>query len=404
MSLQQRTVGPVPENTARVAHAAFAAGNPYVRMRDEFGSIFADEDFAGLFAARGRPAEAPWRLALVTVFQFAEGLSDRQAAEAVRARIDWKYALSLPLDDAGFDHTVLSEFRGRLVDGGAEHLLLDRLLERFRDRGLLKARGRQRTDSTHVLTAVRALSRLELVRETVRHALDVLAALAPSWLRSHASGDWVARYRGRSDAYRLPRGKDAQRALAEEIGADGAALLAAASAPDAPPGLRAVLAVDTLRVWVQNYLAAADGLRWRTVEDGIPKAAQFVSSPHDRDARLARKRTTAWVGYKAHLTETCDDDAPSVVTHVATTPASTDDGAVTPRVHRGLAAAGLLPRVHLVDTGFLDAELLVLSQQEYGVDLLGPTRREPRWRARAASGFGVDAFAVDWERRRATCP
>ena len=181
MSLHPRRPDPIPDDTARIARAAFPAGNLYLRMRDALDVLYQDEGLGRLFPVHGQPAEAPWRLALVTLFQFAEGLSDRQAADAVRGRIDWKYALSLELTDPGFDHTVLSEFRSRLVEGRAEHLLLDRLLDRFRGLGLLKAHGRQRTDSTHVLAAVRALNRLELVRETLRHALDVLATIAPAW-------------------------------------------------------------------------------------------------------------------------------------------------------------------------------------------------------------------------------
>jgi transposase len=150
MTLRPRPVPPVPVETARVARAAFPGGNLYVQMRDELDAIFDDAQFSSLFPVRGRPAEAPSRLALVTIFQFAENLSDRQAADAVRARIDWKYALSLELTDRGFDHTVLSEFRTRLLDGGAESLPLDGLLARCREQGLLKARGRQRTDSTRV--------------------------------------------------------------------------------------------------------------------------------------------------------------------------------------------------------------------------------------------------------------
>src|SRR5215207_10941698 len=138
MSLHGRKPDPIPEETARVARAAFPGGNLYVRMREAFDSIYSDEDFADLFPTRGQPAEAPWRLALVTIFQFAEHLSDRAAADAVRGRIDWKYALSLELTDAGFDHTVLSEFRTRLVEGDAEPLLLDLLLRRFRELALLK--------------------------------------------------------------------------------------------------------------------------------------------------------------------------------------------------------------------------------------------------------------------------
>ncbi len=150
MSLRPQQPEPVPDETARVARAAFPTGNLYLQMRDALDVVYADADFLHLFPDHGKPAYAPWRLALATLFQFAEHLPDRQAADAVRGRIDWKYALSLDLTDPGFDHTVLSEFRSRLVDGGAESLLFDLLLDQFRQRGLLKARGRQRTDSTHV--------------------------------------------------------------------------------------------------------------------------------------------------------------------------------------------------------------------------------------------------------------
>src|SRR5215203_6164369 len=179
MSLQPHLLPSVPAATVRVANAAFPKGNRYMTMRDKLGVFYTDQDFASLYPTQGQPAETPWRLALVLVFQFMEGLSDRQAADAVRSRIDWKYALSLELNDPGFDASVLSEFRSRLIEGGQEMFLLDAMLRHFQQLDLLKARGRQRTDSTHVLAAVRALNRLELVREAMRHALDVLAEVAP---------------------------------------------------------------------------------------------------------------------------------------------------------------------------------------------------------------------------------
>jgi transposase len=130
MSLQPKTVDLVPEQTARIARAAFPKGNLYIRMRDAFGTFFTDEQFADLFPTRGQAAQEPWRLALVTVMQFAEGLSDRQAAEAVRSRIDWKYALSLELEDAGFHSSVLCEFRTRLVERNAQARLLETMLSK----------------------------------------------------------------------------------------------------------------------------------------------------------------------------------------------------------------------------------------------------------------------------------
>src|SRR5258707_9191686 len=213
MSLKPQAICPVPQETVRVAQAAYPKGNLYIQMRDVLGSIYTDEDFADLFPKEGQPTEAPWRLALVTVMQFVENLSDRQAADAVRGRLDWKYLLGLELTDPGFDASVLSEFRTRLIDQHAEERLLEKMLTLFQQKGWLKARGRQRTDSTHVLAKIRALNRLLCVWETMRAALNSLAIVAPSWLRTHSSSDWVERYGPRSEDSRLPAGEKERRAL-----------------------------------------------------------------------------------------------------------------------------------------------------------------------------------------------
>jgi len=237
MSLRSPLFYCLPDETARVARAAFPRGNPYLRMYDTLGPLFASPDFADLYPEEGQPAVDPALLALVTIFQFVEGLPDRQAADAVRGRIDWKYALCLPLDDEGFDASVLSEFRARLIAGGAERRLFATLLERLKDEALVKPRGRQRTDSTHVLAAIQVLSRLECMGEMLRHALDTLARVAPDWLRAWVPAAWFDRYGQRFQDYRLPQGKAARTALAEEIGADGRQLLAAVFDPDAPAWL-----------------------------------------------------------------------------------------------------------------------------------------------------------------------
>ena len=231
MSLHPQDIPDVPPLTATTARAAFPHGNRYMTMRDELGAFYADQDFARLFPTCGQPAATPWRLALVLVFQFAEGLSDAQAADAVRSRIDWKYALRLELSDPGFDASVLSEFRTRVVEGQAEQQLLDTMLQRFKTAGLLTARGRQRTDSTHVLAAVRRVNRLVLVGETVRHALNTLAGAAPEWLKLQLEPACVERYGIRLDDYRLPQGQEARQALAAQIGADGLAPCCVRSGP-----------------------------------------------------------------------------------------------------------------------------------------------------------------------------
>jgi len=202
MSLRPNGFTRIPAQTARVARAAFPKGCLAMRARDELGALFTDEQFAELFAARGRPAWSPARLALV--LQFVEGLTDRQAADAVRGRLDWKYALGLELGDPGFDASVLTEFRARLLVDGQTERLLTLLLARLRERGLLGKGGRQRTDATHVHMAVRDLHRLEQVIETLRAALEALAVVAPAWLGGLVSRDWARRYGQRGDDWRLP--------------------------------------------------------------------------------------------------------------------------------------------------------------------------------------------------------
>lgn len=404
MSLRAAPRAPIPAETVRIAHAAFPKGTLCMQMRDTLGPLYDDHQFVALFSSTGQPAEAPARLALVLVLQFAEGLSDRQAADAVRGRIDWKYALALELTDPGFDASVLSEFRTRLIQGGAEHLLLEPLLRRLEERDLLKARGTQRTDSTHILAAIRTLNRLELVGETMRYALNRLAVTAPAWLRVHMQPAWGERYSHRVENYRFPKADAERKQLATTIGADGFALLQAAYAPEAPPEVRSLPAVEVLRqIWVQQYYGASNPPRWRHEPD-VPPAAQLIHSPYDLDARYSLQRGSAWVGYKAHATETCDDDTPHVITHVETTPATTPDDNMLEPIHAALAAQALLPRDHLVDCGYTDAETLVESVQDYGVHIVGPVAADPSWQAREGTGFDKAQFLVDWDQQVVTCP
>lgn len=375
-----------------------------MQMRDELGVLWEDEDFAELFPTRGQPALAPWRLALVTIMQFAENLPDRRAAEAVRARIDWKYALGLELTDPGFDFSVLSEFRARLLKGGAEQLLLERMLERFGQRGWVKGRGRQRTDSTHVLAAVRVLNRLELVGETMRAALNALAVAAPGWLTERAPEEWFARYGRPVDEHDLPKGISARREYAEEIGKDGMRLLSWLEGEDAPEWLGKIPAVGVLRkTWGNHYRLVGGEPIWREAKE-LSAAGERLASPYDPDARFGNKRSRTWTGYKLHLTETCDEDLPRVATRVDTTPAHLSDVAQTEKVHEDLARRGLLPARHLADAGFVDADLLVRSKLEHGVELVGPVRPNVGWQARTEGAYDISRFTIDWEAKKATCP
>ncbi|MDP9371351.1 MAG: transposase, partial [Chloroflexota bacterium] len=295
MSYQPQPLTPIPDETSRVAQAAFPTGNLVMQLRDELAGLYTDQDFADLFPARGQAAECPWRLAVVTILQFLEGLTDRQAAEAVRSRIDWKYLLGLELTDTGFHFTVLHAFRARLIAGHAEQRLLMIMLERL--------------------------------QQAVR--------LAP--------------------------------------------------------------AIDILRqVWVQQYYGPEEPVRWRTGND-IPPAECLIHSPYDTEARYSIKRGHPWLGYKVHLTETCDDDAPHLITQVETTPATVQDDAVTDRIQDELSTRGLPPAVHLVDAGYTTAGHLVTSRDEHGIDLVGPVAASAGWQARAGTGFDLDHFAIDWD-------
>jgi transposase len=404
MSLKPEPVGPVPEETARIARAAFPKGNLYLRLRDELGTLYQDDLFADLFPSRGQPAETPWRLALVTIMQFLEGLSDRQAAEAVRSRLDWKYLLGLEVTDAGFHYSVLSEFRSRLLAENVEGRLLEVLLAHFKARGWLTERQRQRTDSTHIVAAVRSLNRLELVGRTLLHALNALAEIAPDWLLTHISPEWFDRYSRPLDDYRLPKEKAERLALAEQIGKDGQHLLSSIAQSEQATQLAQLSAVVMLRqIWEQQYDLEVCPLQWCPTEK-LPPSAERIASPHDPEARYSTKRSVTWVGYKVHLTETCDEASPHLITHVETAPATEGDSCALPRIHEALARRELLPDEHIVDTTYGSADLRSASQAEYGVTLICPVHPDMSWQSQEEGAFQLSDFQIDWDAQTVTCP
>jgi transposase len=370
-----QAIGPIPQETARIARAANPKGTLAMWLRDELGAIYSDEEFADLYPQRGQPALAPWRLALVTLLQYAEDLTDRQAAEAVRSRLDWKYLLGLELSDPGFDHSVLSEFRQRLLVQGAEERLLDQLLVVCRQRGWLKAGGKMRTDATHVLAAVRSLHYLETVGETLRAVLEELAEVAPVWLLSWMPSEWFKRYEGRIDSRRLPKKEAERRLLAEHIGRDGMVLLGALAQADTPAAALELESVQVLRqVWTQYYEEREGQLHWR---DGPAEGAQeTIVSPYDIDARRAQKRDIVWCGYKVHLTETCEEDLPELIVQVKTQLSPRPDVKETLDLQQELERRHLLPAEHLVDGGYLEGEVLV--QHPPGLRIVGPVPADTR--------------------------
>ena len=415
MSMQPKPWPVVPAETARVAKKAFPKGSLAIRIRDELGGWYDDEAFAAAYGVRGRPGISPAQLAMVTVLAFTENLTDRQAADAVRARLDWKYCLGLALEDDGFDFSVLSEFRTRVLEGGLDSVIFDVLVRRLGELGLLSAGGRQRTDSTHVLGAVRSLNRLELAGETVRAALEALAAAAPQWLAGVIDPSWTQVYGARIENLRLPGSETKRVILAEQYGRDGYRLLDAVTAPSAPDWLVELPAVAALRqVWVQQYYRhygehGEQVVRREAKEHGLPPGRLALISPYDLDARYSEKRGTGWVGYKVHLSETCHEPAPdgiraapNLLTNVATTAATVADAAMTETIHDTLDTKGLTPAEHVVDAGYTSADI-ALAARARGITLVGPLLEDTSPQARGG-GYTTAAFTIDWDIEQVTCP
>jgi Transposase DDE domain/Transposase domain (DUF772) len=394
---------------------------------------------------RGRPGWSPSRLALVTILQREENLADRAAAEAVRTRIDWQYLLGLPLDDPGFDHTVLSEFRNKVADAGLEQVALDALLARLAASGLVRAGGKQRTDSTHVIAAVAALNRLELAGESVRAALEALTAAHPDWVAQRICvPDFARRYGTPMTSWRPPVSQARRDELAIAYARDGYALLEAVYGSSSPGWLREIPAVDVLRrVLVQNYtrIITAGGrevIRRREKEpegDGLPHGHIRIASPYDTDARWGVKREEFWLGYKLHVTETCDDAPPctcalaaatgpglaradgrghaggcaqptfpNLITHVATTEATVPDSQMTSVIDDDLARKNLPPGRHYLDSGYLSAALVVAEHARHGIALIGPLLADTSAQARAGHGYARADFTVNYGTKTVTCP
>src|SRR6266849_2866610 len=424
-----------------------------VLIRDQLGEWLEDEQFAAAFGIRGRPGWSPSRLALVSVLQRAENLTDRLAAEATRTRIDWQYLLGLPLDDPGFDHSVLAEFRARVADTGLEQVVLDALLTRVAEAGLVKAGGKQRSDSTHVSAAVAALNRLELVGESVRAAVEAIAAAHPAWLVQRVCvADFSRRYGTPMTSWRPPVSQTKRDELAIACARDGYALVEAVYDSSAPAWLRELPAIDVLRrVLLQNYTRNITGgrevIKRREKEpegDGLPRGHLRIASPYDTDARWGVKREEFWLGYKLHVTETCDDPPPcscrqataaqqaaeghagvsrngherdrehgrdcaqlvfpNLITSVATTDATVTDNQKSETVHDALAARNLAPGRHYTDSGYLSAALVVSALTTWGIALIGPLLADTSAQARAGHGYARADFAVNYDARTVTCP
>lgn len=399
MSLKPDPIPPIPQETAALVQRMLPRGTTVTRLDDILAELSTDEAFVDLYATVGQPGWSAWRLAVLLLLQAREGLTDRQTMEAAASRIDWRYVLRLAPEESVPGHTILSEFRTRLVTGSAEQRLLDFLLAACQRAGWTPAPGRQRIDATHVLAASRQFSRLELVGTCLQQGLDLLAQMDPDWLRATVPADWLLRYGRRIEDSRLPTQASARQQWAEQVGRDGVWLLA--HLPDAWRELPAFRRLQ--QVWEQQYVLDPDQPpRWRSSEQ-LPATPQYICSVTDPDARYGHKRQTQWVGYKVDLTEVCGTDGPHLITAVQVRPACEDDSRVLPTVYAQTQQRGVSPGELLADMGYVDSQSLLDAEQQ-GVELLGPVQGNGHWQSQQQTGYALEDFVLDWEQQQARCP
>jgi len=393
MTMRPRDLTEMPADTATVGRQVLPATNPYRVLGDRLAELIADTEFAALYEPTGRTALSPALLALVTLFQFLEDVPDREAATLVAVRLDWKYALHLPLAYAGFDFSCLCYFRQRLLAHQQERLLFDTILQRVQALGFLTKRGKQRTDSLAVVGAVRQLSQLETVTETLRVTVRALEQADAAWTARAVPASFREQYARRQPDYRLSAAE--RQAALEHAGADGYWLLDRL-ATDAPAAVRGLAAGGTLQtVWEQRYERTA-GLV--TVRERTVDGKQLIISPHDPGVRAGEKRGQHWLGEKVHVTETAEPGGPNFLTDVTTANAASGDGEARPTIRGRLAERHLTPTEQVVDAGYISGKQLAESQAA-GMTLLGPPLEDTSRQA-----FKLAAFQIDRGAQQATCP
>ncbi len=396
MTMEPRELGAMPADTRAVGERVLGEGDPYRVLGDRVAGLITDDQFAALYDARGRRAISPSLLALVTLFQFVEDVPDRAAARMVAVRLDWKYALRLPLGDAGFDFTCLCHFRRRLVEHDQDRLVFDTLLGRIRDLGFVRSRGKQRTDSLGVLGAVRELSELETVTETMRLAVRALERAAPAWAEREMAPEFRERYARERPDYRLTAAE--RQAALVEAGRDAAWLLEQlAGAPAAARDLKEAALLGT--VWAQRYARAADGAVLPRAE--AAPCPERVVTPHDPEARAGEKRGRRWHGDKVHITETAEPvtpEAPNFIVDVTTSNAASADVEALPAIRASLLARDLAPAEQFVDRGYVSGKELHDSRAA-GIELVGPPLEDT-----SPAEFKLADFQIDRDARQASCP
>jgi len=396
MSLQKRWNDEIPADTAMLGDTLLDPDDPYRLIGQEASGFFKFEDFVSLYASIGRGAICPIILSLVTIFQFLENLPDRAAAKQARLNIAWKYALHQPLLWLGFHYSDLCNFRKRLLRHGKERLVFDKVLQWVKSHGLVRKNGKQRTDSSHVLGAVERMSRLELTWETLRVTLHALRQVAPTWYDKTIPVAFHEAYYERQSDWKLT--KDEVRQAMQRAGQDGYWLLDRIETT-APEVAQHLAEVETLRtVLDQQFERAETSVQAKKVPI---KGKDIIVTPHDTDARWAKKRSQEWVGYKMQVTETSDkEQAVQFITDMDTVAANDGDSEHVDPIQSRLEERDLLPDEHQVDQGYTSGANLAKSA-ERGVELVGPVAVD---QSKKPEGYRQADFDLDFEAHKATCP
>lgn len=394
MSLQWELFREIPNDTAELGQAILPPDNAYRQIGERFDDLFPDEsEFAKLYKTTGRGAIPPLLSALVTVFQMLEKVPDREAAELVVTRIDWKYALHLPLAYPGFHFSDLSAFRQRLLEHKQERIVFERLLKQLKKLGLIKARGKMRTDSTHVLGVVERLSQLELVLETIRVALRAVTEVASNWTRQHLPAAFYETYQTPQSQYGMTQ--DEAYAKLIKAGQDGFWFLAQLD-QSAPQAVLKLSEVATLRTVLQQQFPQGPG---RPPAAKRPHGTGIIESPHETEARRAAKGDKVWTGYKVQVTETCDEDRPHLIVDLEPTEAPAHDRPALEKVQARLQDQDTMPSEQYVDQSYISGKSIADSEK-LGINLKGMPLEDTR----GPEGFRQVDFQVDEDNQQATCP
>jgi transposase len=360
---------------------------------DHIHEMIDEDGFIDMYSAIGRPGISPMILLLVTLFQFVEKLPDRQATEMARTRMDWKYGLRQELTWVGFHYADLCNFRKRLVAHDRFKVIFDQLVTYLRERNLIRVGVNQRTDSTHILGAVRQLSRLELVWETLRLALSELISSDARWVVRFLPATFVEEHSQRRSDYRLSETQLS--AAMQQAGADGLWLVAQVESLGSH--LQAGSAFTLLkRVLDEQFERRDDGLHARSNK---VSCGDVIDSPYDPDSRYGAKGSQQWHGYKLQVTEMVGAAQRFITDVDVTTSLETDNRALL-TIHQRLHQRRLLPTKHYADQGYVDGQTIEDSQRLYGVNLRGRVQNG----SHKPVGFRLSDFQVNVQHRRAICP